>query len=87
MAKKKTFAENTNKLITALEDWMELEDETIKQADATLRKTKNKLVKMTMEMIKNDSQKHKTMQKLLIDSLTKEALLLPRTTFWIFPTD
>lgn len=52
---------------------MELEDETIKQADATLRKTKNKLVKMTMEMIKNDSQKHKAMQKLLIDSLTKEA--------------
>jgi len=26
---------------------------------------------MTMEMIKNDSQKHKTMQKLLADSLTK----------------
>ena len=76
MAKKKSSAEDTDKLIAALEDWMELEDETIKQADATLKKTKNKLVKMTMEMIKNDSQKHKAMQKLLADSLTKEALIL-----------
>jgi hypothetical protein len=76
MAKKKSSAEDTDKLIAALEDWMELEDETIKHADATLKKTKNKLVKMTMEMIKNDSQKHKAMQKLLADSLTKEALIL-----------
>ena len=71
MAKKKSSAENTDKLIAAVEDWMELEDETIKHADAMLKKTKNKLVKMTMEMIKSDSQKHKTMQKLLADSLTK----------------
>jgi rubrerythrin len=76
MAKKKSSAEDTDKLIAALEDWMELEDETIKHADATLKKTKNRLVKMTMEMIKNDSQKHKAMQKLLADSLTKEALIL-----------
>jgi rubrerythrin len=76
MAKKKTSAEDTDMLIAALEDWMELEDETIKHAEATLKKTKNKLVKMTMEMIKNDSQKHKAMQKLLADSLTKEALIL-----------
>ena len=76
MAKKTTSAENTDVLIAALEDWMELEDETIKHAEATLKKTKNKLVKMTMEMIKNDSQKHKAMQKLLVDSLAKEALIL-----------
>jgi len=76
MAKKRTSAEDTDVLIAALEDWMELEDETIKHAEATLKKTKNKLVKMTMEMIKNDSQKHKAMQKLLVDSLAKEALIL-----------
>ena len=76
MAKKKTSSEDTDMLVAALEDWMALEDETIKQAEATLKKSKNKLVKMTMEMIKNDSQKHKAMQKLLADSLTKEALTL-----------
>jgi len=75
MAKKKSV-EDTDMLVSALEDWMVLEDETIKHAETTLKKTKNKLVKMTMEMIKNDSQKHKAMQKLLIDSLAKEALVL-----------
>lgn len=74
MAKRK--GDDTDKLCKALEDWMELEDETIKQAEATLKKTSNKLVKMTMEMIKNDSLKHKAMQKLLLDSLTKESLIL-----------
>ena len=59
-----------------LKEWQKLEDETIKHADASMKKSKNKLVKMTMEMIKNDSQKHRIMQQLLIDSLTKEPFLL-----------
>jgi hypothetical protein len=41
-----------------------------------MKKSKNRLVKMTMEMIKHDSQKHKAMQQMLIDSLTKEAFIL-----------
>jgi rubrerythrin len=76
MAKKTSKADDTDRLCEALENWMDLEDETIKQAEKTLKKTKNKLVKMTMEMIKNDSLKHKAMQKLLLESLTKEALVL-----------
>ena len=59
-----------------LKEWQKLEDETIKHADASMKKSKNKLVKMTMEMIKNDSQKHRIMQQLLIDSLTKEPFVL-----------
>ncbi|HTF99532.1 MAG TPA: hypothetical protein VK654_02965 [Nitrospirota bacterium] len=74
MAKRK--ADDTDRLCKALEDWMELEDATIKHADKMMKRSKNKLVKMTMEMIKNDSQKHKAMQKLLLDSLTKESLIL-----------
>jgi hypothetical protein len=61
-----------------LKEWQKLEDETIKHADASMKKSKNKLVKMTMEMIKNDSQKHRIMQQLLIDSLTKEPFVLTR---------
>lgn len=41
-----------------------------------MKKTNNKLVKMTMEMIKHDSQKHKAMQQMLIDSITKEPFIL-----------
>jgi len=74
--KKKRPADMSKSLIKVLKDWQKLEDESISHAEATIKKTKNKLVKMTMEMIKNDSQKHRAMQQLLIDSLTKESLVL-----------
>jgi len=74
--KKKKPADISKSLIKVLKDWQKLEDESISHADATISKTKNKLVKMTMEMIKHDSQKHRVMQQLLIDSLTKESLVL-----------
>jgi hypothetical protein len=62
--------------VKILKDWQKLEDETIKHSEATIRKSKNRLVTMTMEMIKNDSQKHRAMQQMLIDSLTKEPFVL-----------
>ncbi len=74
--KKKKPADISKSLIKVLRDWQKLEDESISHADATIKKTRNKLVKMTMEMIKHDSQKHRVMQQLLIDSLTTESLVL-----------
>ena len=76
MAHKKKPAEESAEFIDGLKEWLKLEDETIKHANATMKKTKNKLVMMTMEMIKHDSEKHKAMQKMLIDSITKEPLVL-----------
>jgi hypothetical protein len=76
MARRKKPAEESAEFIKCLKEWLKLEDETIRHAEATLKKTKSKLVRMTMEMIKKDSQKHKEMQKMLIDSLTKEAFVL-----------
>jgi len=77
MAKKKRApAELSGRFIKTMRDWQKLEDATIKFSSDTLKKTKNPIIKMTMEMIKNDSQKHKVMQQMLIDSLTKEALHL-----------
>lgn len=73
---KRRPADLSKKLIKVLKDWQKLEDESIAHADSTIKKTRNKLVKMTMEMIRHDSQKHRAMQQLLIDSLTKESLIL-----------
>ncbi len=73
---KKRPADTTKNLIKVLKDWQKLEDDSIRHAETTIKKTKNKLVKMTMEMIRNDSQKHHAMQQLLIDSLTKQSLVL-----------
>ena len=73
---KKRPADVSKNLVKILKDWQKLEDETIKHSETTIRKSKNRLVTMTMEMIKNDSQKHRAMQQMLIDSLTKEPFIL-----------
>ena len=73
---KEKAADASKNLVKLLKEWQKLEDETIKHSEQTLKKTGNKLVKMTMEMIKHDSQKHRAMQQMLIDSLTKEPFVL-----------
>lgn len=62
--------------LSVIKEWQKLEDNTIAYAEDLMKKTSNKLVKMTMEMIKHDSQKHKVMQQLLIDSVTKDPFVL-----------
>ncbi len=75
MAKKgKKPVELSSQFLKIMREWQKLENATIKFSLYMLRRTKNPLIRMTMEMIKNDSQKHKAMQQMLIDSLTKEAL-------------
>ncbi len=76
MAKGKKAVELSKEFLDTIKEWQSLEDETIRHAEALLKKTNNKLIKMTMEMIKHDSQKHKEMQQMLIDSVTKEPFIL-----------
>ncbi len=76
MAKGKKAVELSKEFLDTIKEWQSLEDETIRHAEALLKKTNNKLIKMTMEMIKHDSQKHKQMQQMLIDSVTKEPFIL-----------
>lgn len=68
--------ESSDKFLQIIRKWQKLEDETIMHADALIKKSKNKLIQMTMEMIKHDSIKHKVMQQMLIDSITKEPFVL-----------
>lgn len=74
--KGKKPAELSKEFLYVMREWQRLEDGTIKYADELMKKTTNKLVRMTMEMIKHDSQKHKVMQQMLIDSVTKEPFSL-----------
>jgi len=73
---KKKAAETSKEFLKAIKEWQKLEDDTINHAESLLKKSKNRLIKMTMEMIKHDSQKHKVMQQMLIDSITKEPFIL-----------
>jgi len=68
--------EGSKPFLDTIREWQRLEDATIKFSEDMMKKTDNKLIRMTMEMIKHDSQKHKAMQQMLIDSLTKEPFIL-----------
>ena len=74
--KTKKTTESSKKFLEIIKEWQKLEDDTMNHAENLMHKTGNRLIKLTMEMIKHDSQKHKEMQQMLIDSLTKEALIL-----------
>ncbi len=74
--KGKKAVELSKEFLNIIKEWQSLEDETIRFSEDLIKKTKNKLIKMTMEMIKHDSQKHKEMQQMLIDSITKEPFIL-----------
>jgi hypothetical protein len=47
-----------DKFLKVIKDWQKLEDDTIRYSEEMMKMTKNKLVRLTMEMIKHDSQKH-----------------------------
>lgn len=67
-------AEDSKEFLKLIKEWQALEDNTIASASAILKKTRNPIVKMTMELIKKDSEKHKLVQQMIIDSITKEAI-------------
>ncbi len=73
---KRKPVELSKEFLAIIKEWQRLEDETIRFSEELLKKTNNRLIRMTMEMIKSDSQKHKAMQQMLIDSVTKEPFIL-----------
>ena len=76
LEKTKKAVEFSKEFLDVIKEWQRLEDETIRYADELMKKTNNRLIKMTMEMIRDDSHKHKMMQQMLIDSVTKEPFIL-----------
>ena len=69
-------AESSEEFLEIIKEWQALEERTIASADELMKKGKNSLVTMTMEMIKQDSGKHKIMLQMIIDNLAKEAVHL-----------
>lgn len=73
----KTMAQHmaeVEELAKIMKDWQNLEEETISLAENLMKKSNNDFVKVIMEMIKRDSEKHKIMQQFAIDHLTKKAM-------------
>ncbi|MDA8087377.1 MAG: hypothetical protein M0Z75_11820 [Nitrospiraceae bacterium] len=68
--------EMSEDFINTIKEWMKLEDETVRNSEELAAKSENPIVRMIMQMIRMDSEKHKLMQQLLIDGLTKKNLSL-----------
>jgi len=72
----KHYLKEMEELANVLKDWQGLEDQTIKYSEDLMKKSDNPFVKVIMEIIKRDSEKHKAMQQYAIDHLIKEATRL-----------
>ena len=66
----------TNDLVEILREWQTLEDQTINLSNELMKKSDNAFVKVTTEMIRRDSEKHKAMLQFLLDHLTKASCKL-----------
>jgi uncharacterized tellurite resistance protein B-like protein len=69
-------AENEAELKATLRRWQEIEDESVAQTSAIMTKTRNPLIQLVMEIIRQDSVMHKRVQQVILDSLEKQAFSL-----------
>ena len=74
--KKATKAEQLEELAKTLHKWQAIEDGSVEHTTAILEKTQNPLIRLVMEIIRQDSVMHKKVQQAILDSLEKEAFAL-----------
>jgi hypothetical protein len=71
-----TTAETEPDLIATLRQWQAIEDSSIAQTTAIMERTGNPLIRLVMEIIRQDSVMHRRVQQALLDSLEKQAFSL-----------
>jgi len=71
-----TKAEQLERLRHTLRAWQEVEDAGVEHATVILEKTQNPLIRLVMEIIRQDSTMHKKVQQAILDSLEKESFTL-----------
>jgi hypothetical protein len=71
-----TKAEELEKLQVVLRKWQDIEDGSVEHTTAILEKTQNPLIRLVMEIIRQDSVMHKKVQQAILDSLEKESFTL-----------
>lgn len=74
--KKITKAAQLEQLKKVLREWQKIEDGSVEHTTAILEKTQNPLIRLVMEIIRQDSVMHKKVQQAILDSLEKESFTL-----------
>ena len=73
---KTTKKEALQGLVATLRKWQGIEDGSVALTSSILEKTRNPLIQLVMEIIRQDSIMHKKVQQAILDSLEKEAFSL-----------
>ena len=66
--------ENSGEFFDVLTEWQIIEDRTIASADELSGKANNPIVKMAMEMIKHESERHKIILQMIRDTMISESM-------------
>jgi hypothetical protein len=62
--------------VAVLRTWQAVEAATIERANEAIARTRNPLVELIMEIIRQDAAMHRRVQQVLADSLERQALVL-----------
>jgi hypothetical protein len=69
-------AENPEELAALLRNWQAIETATVAHTTEVIAKTRNPLIQLVMEIIRQDSEMHHRVQQVLLDSLECQAFSL-----------
>lgn len=75
MASKKG-PERVDEMVESLKKWQSIERKAMEQTAEIMETTSNPVIRMVMEIIRQDSMMHHRVQQFMIDSLTREAVSL-----------
>jgi len=75
---KSTGSERVAEMIDVLRTWQNLERQALSDTAEIIQETKSPLVRIIMEIIRNDSLMHHRVQQFLVDSLTTQTEAVTR---------
>ena len=73
---KEKAVENLEELKATIGRWQEIEVASVAQTTQIMERTQNPLIRLVMEIIRQDSVMHKRVEQVILDSLEKEAFTL-----------
>jgi rubrerythrin len=68
--------ERVDEMVEGLKKWQSIERKSMEQTAEIMESTANPVIRMIMEIIRQDSMMHHRVQQFIIDSLTREAVSL-----------
>lgn len=63
-------------IVSTMRTWQKVEDISVASTGQVIEKTSNPVIRMIMEIIQHDSQRHYRVQQMIIDTFEREAVKL-----------